>query len=90
MRMNRHFMLLLSMLAVACIVLWFGGIGDFLAVVTLSYWVGLLRSRRRLSEFYGGAEQMLLYLLGGGWVVVTYLAFRYANVSLLYIVHLLQ
>jgi len=61
MRMNRHFMLLLSILAVACIILWFGGIGDFLAVVTLSYWVGLLRSRRRLSEFYGVAEQMLLY-----------------------------
>ncbi len=90
MRTNGHFMLLLSILTVACIVLWFGGIGDFLAVVTLSYWTGLLRLRRRLSEVYGVTEQVLLYLLGGGWVVVTYLAFRYANVSLLYIVHLSQ
>ena len=81
----------------ACILLVFGGLGYFLAMVSATYWLGGFvwqklskPSSNRETVVYGKAIQAAWYFIGGLWILLTIAALRYANISLLDMVKLIR
>jgi hypothetical protein len=87
---NNAPMILLAVITMACLLLTFGGVGYFLVVVSATYWAsGFILMKFRQTVAYGRTTWGLWFLGGVFWVLVTILAFRYANASLVQIIHLM-
>ena len=81
----------------SCFLLWFGGIGDFLILVTITHWLAgipVLGSKRFFSDntkgglmiTYGKGVKMGWVVIGVFWSLLTLYALKGANVSLLQLI----
>jgi len=87
---NKALLIFSAAVTTACLLLTFEGVGYFLVVVSATYWAsGFILIKFRQTVAYGRTTWGLWFLGGVFWVLVTILAFRYANASLVQIIHLM-
>ena len=70
----------------SCLLLWFGGIGDFLILVTITHWLAgipiLGAKRQRLLSTYGKGVKAGWVAIGVFWMLLTLYALKEVNISL--------
>ena len=70
----------------SCLLLWFGGIGDFLILVTITHWLAgipiLGTKKQGLVNTYGKGVKAGWVVIGVFWALLTLYALKEANISL--------